>query len=379
MTAVLTKNQKLSKLLPVLALLCLFLTACDSEEQKAQNAEWEAQASENAQAYITQKYGFHAEVTDAKVDRQQGMFGTTPLSDVFVQMQYKGHDFTVFITGKEESTDGCDTYQAPEIKQSLFETINSSIDGLQVLDVYPKFKSSRSMDEPLYSTYFTGSNLAELLEDGVSSFEAFYVQTDLSDENNFAWLDSYKTNAKFVSCRDCEILNEDELTRSWAAPHPVYCDNSRTMTFKYDELKMQSYYNAYEMHKYGDFCYYMNNEYKYEMGEPSEDMPHITEIDAPDPSLFNGWGALNADVISKAYTVSSDSPIYVHIYYPISKLDTDKDVQTYWDNFDFASIRDEERSPKYRADPITIVGDYVYERFYIKDDDPVTFLLLFDP
>lgn len=375
---ILVKKKKFSVLFIIFANICLFLTACDSDEQKVQNVKWEAQASRNAQAYINQKYGFSAKITDAKVDRMQGMFESAPLSDVLVQMQYEERDFTVFITGKEESTDGCDTYQAPEIKQALFERINDEIDGLQVLDIYPKFKSERKIEEPLYGAYFDGINLAEMLEDGVNSFEAFYVQTDLSDAKNFAWLDAYRTNAKFVSCREGEILKEQ--TRKWAAPQPVYCDNSHTMSYHPDESKMQTTYNAYELHKNGDFYYYVNNKYNYYEGEPSEDMPHLKEVRPPDPSLFNGWGVMNASVISKAYSVSADSQMYVHVYYPRSKLNTNKDLQIYWNDFDCGSImEDKDGTLKYSSRPITVVEDYVYECFDVREDNSTTFVFLFDP
>lgn len=363
----------------MLAVSCPLLTGCDSEEQKAQNAVWEAQASENAQAYIEQKYGFSASVTEAKVDRSMGMFGTTPLSDVFVKMNHDGRDFTVFITGEEKSTDGCDTYQADEIKQALFDTINSEIDGLQVLDIYPKYKSRQNMDEPLYGAYFDGSDLAGILEDGVRAFEAFYVQTDLSDADGFRWYESYRTNAKFVSCRDGEILKEDALTRNWAAPQPVYCDNSRTLSYGYDDTEAQVVYHSYDLHKYGDFYYYVSDRYNYDDGEPLEELPHIREVDPPDPTMFNGWGAMNASIISKAYTLSADSPMYVHVYYPVDKLDTDKDIDTYWDNFDCATISNaKDGTPKYSADPINTAGGYIYDRFYIQSGDPVTFLYMFD-
>lgn len=91
---ILVKKKKFSVLFIIFANICLFLTACDSDEQKVQNVKWEAQASRNAQAYINQKYGFSAKITDAKVDRMQGMFGSAPLSDVLVQMQYEERDLS---------------------------------------------------------------------------------------------------------------------------------------------------------------------------------------------------------------------------------------------------------------------------------------------
>ena len=58
-------KQKISAVFMVLCAPYLLLTACDTKEQKEQNAKWEEQASFNAQAYIKQKYGFAASVTSA--------------------------------------------------------------------------------------------------------------------------------------------------------------------------------------------------------------------------------------------------------------------------------------------------------------------------
>ena len=44
-------KQKISAVFMVLCAPYLLLTACDTKEQKEQNAKWEEQASFNAQAY----------------------------------------------------------------------------------------------------------------------------------------------------------------------------------------------------------------------------------------------------------------------------------------------------------------------------------------
>lgn len=367
------KTVRLLPTVPVIA--CMLLTGCDSAEQKAQNAEWEAQASENAKAYIMQKYGFSAEVREAKVDRMRGMFGTTPISDVFVDMRYDKRDFTVYITGQKESTEGSDSYQAEEIEQALSETIEREVPGLKLLDIYPQDKTEQDQETFFYSAYFDGTNLPGVLADGAGSFEAFYVDTDLSDEKMFEWLGDYSTKASFVNCREGSILEADRLTRSWAAPQPVYCDSIRNI----DAQVKQQDYKVYELKDQGDFFYYVNNNYRPEKGEPSADMPVITRVEQQEPSVFNGWGAMNASVISKTFTISSEAPVYVHVYYPISSLFTERDIDTYRDDFRYGRITEENGSIKYHADQVKVVGDYVYANFYVCEDVPVTFEFLLDP
>ncbi len=372
-------SKKISLSVIILCISALFLTACDSEEQKKQNAEWEAQAAENAKAYISQKYGFSAETINAEVDRQVSLFGSHPLSDVIVQMQYENRDFTVFITGEKESTDGCDTYQASEIQQALFDIVNSEIDGLQVLDIYPKYKSEREIEEPLYAAYFDGSNLAEMLEDGVRLFEAFYVQKDFSDEKDFSWLNDYGTAANFVSCREDTILNAGKAARNYAAPHGIYCDNSRTFSFPPNK-PMQTAYQTYELYQYDDFYYCVERNPKQADCASCENMLHFSEVEPPDPSVFNGWGAMNATIISKAYSVSVDSPVHIDVYFPLSTFDSDLKPKIKGNHIDCGRITtDEEGTVKYFSYPIKLVADYAYMYFDVQENNSITFALLYDP
>lgn len=68
---------------------------------------------------------------------------------------------------------------------------------------------------------------------------------------------------------------------------------------------------------YSDFYYYENNKYKYNEGEQLSNLPHLSKATPPKPSFFNGWGALNASLISNAYYFSADSEMYIHLYFPI--------------------------------------------------------------
>ena len=146
-------NQKISAAFILLCAPYLLLTACDTKEQKALNAQREAQAALNAQEYIRQKYGFAAEVTQAKVDRRHGWISTQPLSDVLVQMQHDDRSFTVFITGEEQSSAGADNYQAEEIAQAVRETVDAEIPGLRLFDIFAdqKAASLSETDAPKFS------------------------------------------------------------------------------------------------------------------------------------------------------------------------------------------------------------------------------------
>ena len=88
---------------------------------------------------------------------------------------------------------------------------------------------------------------------------------------------------------------------------------------------------------------------------------------------------MDAVLASKAYEITADVPLTVHIYYPCSKIE----------NFDYdgnmhsqtriAAYRMQDGEPRYRADLIETVGDYAYGKIEMEADVPVTLEFLYDP
>ena len=377
-------KQKLSAVFMVLCVPYLLLTACDTKEQKEQNAKWEEQASFNAQAYIKQKYGFAAEVTEATVDRRQGWISSQPLSDVFVEMRHDNRDFTVFITGEENSVDGADTYQAEEIRQAVWDTINADVPGLREMDIYAVRKSERrgQSDTPLYEKRFDGSNLTEVLQGSVFSVNCYYPESDFSSRKQFMHLQQLLgmesgVRAVFYSCRgETVFAQETRAERNWTASHAVYCTAQRNLAYTTPEAGLcKAEYIAYALKKYGEFYYSVS----YSERQKEREAPKIQEVTPVDALCFDGYGVRDAVLASKAYEITADVPLFVHIYYPCSKIE----------NFDYdgymhsktkiamSSMRDGE--PRYHADSIETVGDYAYEKIELQAGVPVTLEFLYDP
>ena len=379
----LNQKQKRTVLFALLTLPYLFLSACDSKEQKALNAQREAQASANAQNYIQKKYGFSADVTEAKVERRPGMFCSTPLSDVFVQMTHDGQDFTVYISGESETDAGCDDYQAEAVRDALAERIEAEIPGLRLLDPVPRQKTDRDTGLLLFSAFFDGSNLQEMLSDGIRSFRAYYVQTDFSDAKQFTAPERFfgtecGTEADFISCRSDEILSADAVEREWAAAQPVYCDNYRRLGYTADSVKKDGCYYAYTLHQYGDFYYYVNDKLHYDEGQSLTELPQISDAEPVGTALFNGYGATNAEAATKACTLNAGTKQYVHLYYPCSRIDRFDDSFSH-DKTRFGSIVYRDGQYRCSADPVRIVRDYCYACIELNPDEPYTFLFLSCP
>ena len=339
----------------------LLLTACDSAEQKAQNAKWEEQASFNAVAYIQQKYGFTAEVTGAEVDREQGMFGTTPLSDVFVEMRCENRDFTVFITGKEPSAAGADTYQAAEIEQAVFDAVNAEIPGLRQLDISACRKSARRFDT-LYDIFYDGSNLAEVIRGSVNSLNCYYPETDFSEAKQFSELESLfgkecGIRTVFYSCRGEEVFAQElePYQRVWLASHAVYCTQQRSLAQQISGRTYAAEFQTFDLQKYGDFYYHVS----YDDQQTERGKPVFEQTDPVSPETFDGWGTRGAEIASKAYRLTADSPMTAEIYYPCSAIEH-FDYDGYMHSQTKVALRtDTDGEVRVRADSVTVVGDYV--------------------
>ena len=364
----------------------LLLTSCYSKEQRALNAQWEAQGAENAVRYIQGKYDFTPEVRSAEIDRRRGIYNPQATSDIIVGMSFENRDFTVYITGDSVSDSGRDDYQASEIEQALREKINKERSGLQQLDLLPVCDSSRLYQPaaPLYAAYFDGSNLPAVLSGGITGFRAFYLQTDLSDTEDFAVLDDFFSNecgieSAYYSCRTDELFSLDAETRGRQARLPVCCPQYRKLMRTLDSPAYQTEFHDYQLHQFGDFFWIVSDDPHFDAGQPIDCTPHFEEVAPPEPSAFDGSGTRRAAITSKAYHVSADQIVWLHLFYPCSNI-TDFDYQGYQNKHTrFATVPEGEQTEKVpSAGPVTKSGEYCCQTFRLAPSIPCTFLFVND-
>ena len=348
------------------AVLLLTLTGCESAQQSAQAQEWEQRASANAQRYVQQKYGFSAEVTAAKADRSSTAFGlgSKPTSRVFVTMQHDGRDFTVLISGAEETSEGADSWQSEDIHAALGGLLDEKLPGICRLEVSPKQKSETGLAEPLYSVFYDGSALADVLRDGVQDFTAYYVEADLSDDSAFAFLNDLCGNSvagNFISCRDAAAAKVPS-----GADHPVYCDSVRRYSGG------SSTYTAYRRGQHGTlfWCTALPA-----AGEPVFADPEIPFY----ATAFAGNGVgMEAETDSAAYTLTADTEMTVTVCYPLSAVGH-PDARS--DKLRFACCTsDPHGHMKWEAGPAERVGDYFCADLQVgPESGSCTFGVLWDP
>lgn len=160
----------------------------------------------NAINYIEEKYGFTPSVNDVAnvFPSDNTVPNLTPAATgtVHVSMEYEGKEFTVEISGEEETVDGADDYEKTEILDGLKSYIKSECPSVEdvSLPFYETnyyFKAKFTGDN--YSDYFDKENYAakviiKTCNQNLTDFPLDDLVSKL-DCNSIAIID-YKSNAK---------------------------------------------------------------------------------------------------------------------------------------------------------------------------------------
>lgn len=318
---------------------CTFLfSGCDSEEQKAENEKNLKQAENNAVSYIEQKYGFKPEITESVLERHSGLFGSTPGTTAIIRMTYNGKEFSVYIDGKSENTEGADNYQQDEIISALTEKIKDTaknakgivgevksvnINGGKVQDFFPDVEWGT---ENLYSAYFDGDNFAEVFGDNLCYVTADYIDTDFTslDKNFFDFilsnervklqLISYRTEKDYKERTDYNNLDSDIDIEK----HAIQIEES--LVFEKGERK----HSEYTLGKYENFYYYAH--------ENKTDLFSFSKTTLPDAKKWDGHGIIGGEFVSPAYRIEGETNETLYIYYPLSELTENARIATYTKN-----------------------------------------------
>lgn len=301
-------------------LICLTVS-CDTKEEKERTKRYLKQAKENAAEYVLEKYGVEAKVMDAEIERIDGLFGSDPGSKAYISMYYDDKDFTVYISGDEETTDGRDNYQQEEIEAAVLEDIKDSVSGVPDKTVIYNHNSTEGQ-HLLCSEYFDGDNLSDILNEDITCVIAEYTDgTDLSAVTS-AELPDYISEAGrcvFVSYNTKDVyekLGEERYGEFFGTVEDViyklgaYIDTAYTLI--YDEE------NNYTINKgkVGELSYAVS-------GNADPSAVSLEKTSPASPSNWDGKGIVDGHFVSDAYSVTymgaeSDGDVYV--YFPKSKV-----------------------------------------------------------
>lgn len=274
----------------IIAVVSCFLFSCgDSNEQQAVNEANIARAKQNAQNYISEKYGFQAEVTDAILERSYGMFESTPCSTVLVRMKANGRDFSVYIDGEDVNTDGCDDYQYDEIAQAMTNIIEQKIPGVRDIKIIGGCAQYISYDpitqegynEHLFKAYFDGENLMDVLTEENCSVTAAFLNMDLTKIEDLSFADEFVSRSGYYSISLRSYRSEEAIEK---------CRKYNDITPKY-AMYMNSFCNIrssgvesgnYILGRLGDLYYLLED------GTPEDVSFSIADESAEDKQYYVG-------------------------------------------------------------------------------------------
>lgn len=311
----------------------------NKQMEKCIHNEKIALGKQNACAYMREKYDTDFEVINAEVVMDDDIFSTFEGDNVFVTVRKNNGKYHVEISGVEESTDGCDDYQADEIENALIDMIKADIKDFEYdFGTYGMYRQC-------YRAGDTNS-LKDVLSEQHENLYVYCVNNDLEEVPVFDFLRHNVNECVLYSFSSQEILDDfmsDGLFYiDWYAP---YITGYRVVNFP----KSDNERRKYDMKSCGDLLYYV---------------PH----EKTDGKIENGFSEISAselDWIDGEYKIVS--PVYelkekcydVNVWIPLTD-----------GKFYFAvEYNNVEKGKIQEIKECQIIGDYAFYQSYCSTSD----------
>ena len=308
----------------LLILIMAVLTGCGyTQEEKAEMKRYEKQGRENAENYIKAKYGIDAKVRELNCEKYNSGpvpdFFPSPTGNVFIRMNYQGEDFSVFISGERENTEGIDNYQFQEIVTAFSQELDE-ITGFHPESVFVSYGEYETVNDEkngMIRTFYDGGNLSEILQD-----------------------ESARTVVSYVN-QAVDQIPVSEISRATGVDTILFADYESREAY---QTVQQPYYNLAGWpieNGIEDQLYQINGYRIVSAGEDTyikcekkiqDDIILITEQPQEQVALektvldsqenWNGNGFIDAKQVTDAYTLETDTE-KVYVYFPVEKLNTD--------------------------------------------------------
>lgn len=363
------RNRK--KILFGLGLIGLVgVTGCGySDEEKTQIQKYESQASENAVRYISEKYGFEAEVLETEFETVKSFgvpdFSPDATGDVLVFMEYNGKNFSVMISGEKTTSDGIDNYQLEQIQMAIEEQVNSmagfSAREIQVL--YGSYYETGMdlKDSGLIRTHFDGDNLLEVLSENDCQMICSGVNEDLSLIDGETVKELFGDGeVLFVSYRSDEAF-ENAGRRSFNLGGTPLAYDVEDKAIYIEEYRVfggnDEEYAVYDLREQ-DGIYYV----------PADKGAQVilTETVLDDASNWNGHGFKNAEqVLDAAYEITSESSA-INLFIPVELLESSETADTVG-MIVFQCAGEDGTEYKHAVTSLTEDGRYLTGTIYMRD------------
>ncbi len=243
-------------LLAVLAALAVIITMSrlwELPEKLAVEKEYKRQyaaASEEAQGYICEKYGFEAEILD---DTDTEDYNKRLLSlryhfqrgndEIFLKMEkHGGREFYVHTIKRDGSFLISDNYQYEEIKSALTEEISESLPNGFVMDIALIDQESGAFHFSFFDIYYDGGNLDEVLSRCSGRLEMVFPNVQFSRSDIIDRLCQTNIDVKFTSFDTADKMEEFIET---VCP-VITTEDGRQYTVRHgDNTRYYEQYNTY--------------------------------------------------------------------------------------------------------------------------------------
>lgn len=311
----------------ILGFLMIALAGCGyTKEEKEAMKRYEKQGRENAENYIEEKYGIHAEIRKVTCEKYGSGpipdFSPSPTGNVFVKMNYQGEEFSVVISGDGKNADGIDNYQFQEITAAFKREVCdvTEVPAESAFLCYGEYGTIKEEKNGMIHAFFDGENLAEILQDGSARAMISYINQDASQLP--ASEISQKTGVDTLLFADYESREACQSIRQ-----PYYNLSGWPIE---NGIEAQLYQmNGYRVVSAGEDTF-IKCEKKIQDGvilitEQPEEQISLKKTVLDPQENWNGNGFLDAQQVSDAYALETNAG-KVYVYFPVEKLDT-KEVE----------------------------------------------------
>ncbi len=328
---------------------------------------YKEKGKEIAQNYIKDKYGFEGNITNVRVQRENGSIldnSPPPTGKVHVDIEHDGVKFQVYVDAKNDDEKCYDNYQKDEIEKAAISKV-SKCAGMEPAGYkfcYGALISASPEYNGMVDLYFDGSNLDDVLNsDGVQVVAIFEFNgiSDFDSLNNLNFPNRKYNSLLLVNYRDDESIGKvtthdygclvsfgKDYTEKCIYENAMYIKNARL-------IKDGSNKDFFNHVKESSGIYYLNSE--------NNDDIYFSIAEAEDISNWNGKGIGPGDgrIATPCYKIEKqvkdmmNNNQYLYIFYPAEKLDKNKEYRV---GLKYSNGDEESFDTCF----IDLVGDYYY-------------------
>lgn len=300
----------------VIILTALFLlTGCYSKDEKKLIKQYKKQGKINAVIYAKKKYNLDTKVKSIKEEKYCSSLmpipDCTPSGDVIVKLSTKEKDFSVYITGENDSIDGADDYQINKIEKDIINFLKNNI-SIKLYDYKLSFNSTRIKE-------YYKNNLETMLP-YIREIELYYIGKNNLDKLNLnkiiAFLKPHNIKLNLINFETEEKCNDYKNAK---IKNVSLINNNMTNIFK--ESSLQLYKNEKTYQKYNNITTYNDEIYVYSPKDnsrykiSSSNFPNLDNYKKLYPELNNK----KLEQITKAYSIPQSSSL-LYFYFPKDKV-----------------------------------------------------------